>query len=74
VGQTANFSDSGSAAAITSGLTPPPKQGTTQQVASSLVTGDKEMKDTVKSIFSAMPLDDDRKTRLAGQIFGTLDK
>jgi hypothetical protein len=74
VGQTANSSDSGSAAAITSGLIPLPKQGTTQQVASSLVTGDKGIKNAAKSIFSAMPLDDDRKTRLAGQVFGTLDK
>ena len=74
MGQTANSADSGSAAAVTAGLIPPPKQGTPQQVASSLVTGDKGMNDTIKSIFSAMPLDDDRKTRLAGQIFGTLDK
>ena len=74
MGQSSNSNNSGAAVAATAGLTPPPKQGTPQQVASSLLTEDKGMKNTAKSIFSAMPLDDASKTRLAGQVFGALDK
>lgn len=74
MGQSTNADNTGTAAAATAGLVPPPKQGTTQQVASSLLTQNKGMQDTTKQIFSALPFNDDQKTRLAGQIFGAVQK